>query len=187
MKKLFQKLENLPSWYAFGSILLYSVLLAEFFHSLSSFAFFTDSIGNILSMILKINYVITIAAGVAVWIIISLLFHLTVLLLNGQALFNRFLCTSAHFYLIPAIFILIAIFILDGIEISGSPNAMTMLQDNDSFRLAMSLVNYSFIPYYLLCTLLIRFMYKINYWKALASVAMPILSVWGITQLFTLI
>lgn len=186
MKILFQKLENLPKWYAFGTILLYSLLLAEFFHSLSAFTYLTDSLGSILSIMLKINYAVIIAAGIVVWIIMSLLFHLMALLLDGQALFKRFLYTSAYFYLIPAVFILIAIFMLDGLEISDTPNAIAILQSDHSFKLAMALVNYSFIPYYLLCATLIHFMYKINYWKALASIAIPILSVWVITQLFIL-
>ena len=75
---------------------------------------------------------------------------------------------------------------LDGLEISDTPNAIAILQSDHSFKLAMALVNYSFIPYYLLCATLIHFMYKINYWKALASIAIPILSVWVITQLFIL-
>lgn len=187
MKLLLQKLENLPRWYAFGIILLYSLLLAEFFHSLSAFAYFTENMGSILNTILKINYVITIVAGAVVWIIMTLLFHLTALLLDGQAQFKRYLYTSAYFYLIPSVFILAAIFILDGIEVSDTPNTIATLQNNDSFRMAMALVNYSFLPYYLLCAVLIHFMYKINYWKALASVVIPILSVWGITQLFTLL
>jgi hypothetical protein len=86
MDRLFQKLENLPKWYAFGVILMYSILLAEFFRSLNLFAPFADSMGDILNVILKINYVVTVVSGVVVWIIMSLLFHLTALLFDGQAL-----------------------------------------------------------------------------------------------------
>lgn len=188
MKEVFVRLGNMPKWYGIGVVLLYSILLAEFFSVLNTFIYNDDRLNKIMDFLLRANYFATVASGIIVWIIMSLLFHLTVLLFDGYSSFSRFLYSSSYFYLIPGIFILIASLILNHIPIeSGSPDAMVMLQNSSSFKLAMALVNYSFIPYYLLCMILIRHLYKVRFCHAIASVVIPILSIWGITKLFTLL
>ena len=188
MKEIFVKLGNMPKWYGVGVVLLYSILLAEFFSALNTFIQYDDSLNKIIELLLKVNYFATVAAGIVVWIILSLLFHLTVLLFDGYSSFTRFLYSSSYFYLIPGICILVAILILNHIPIeSTSPDAIAMLQEHSSFKLAMALVNYSFIPYYLLCMILIHHLYKVRLRYAIASVVIPILSVWAITKLFTLL
>ena len=185
MKKLIVILEQIPQWYGCGIILLYSLLLAEFLSALHDLTPYNNDLGGFLDVYYKINYISTIVSSIIIWIIMSLLFHLTTLLFNGCALFARFFYISSYFYLIPTTFIIIAIIVIGQIDISSSD--LTVLQNHPSFKLAMILVNYSYIPYYLLCMILIHHLYKVRLRYAIASVVIPILSVWAITKLFTLL
>lgn len=188
MKEILVRLGNMPKWYGIGVVLLYSILLAEFFSALNTFIYYDDRLNRIMDLLLRANYFVTVASGIVVWIIMSLLFHLTVLLFDGYSSFSRFLYSSSYFYLIPGIFILVAILLLNHTPVETSyPDAMALLQNHPSFKLAMSLVNYSFIPYYLLCMTLIHHLYKVRFRYAIASVVIPILSIWTITKLFTLL
>jgi hypothetical protein len=189
MKKTIINLEQLPKWYGIGIALLYSVLLAEFFSTLNHITPISidDALGDLFSIVTKISYAVTILSGIIIWIISTFLFHLTALLFNGHSSFKRFLFVSSYPYLIPAIMILASIFILDGVQISDAEEAMTVLINNQSFKLAMNLINYSFIPYYLMIAVLIHYIYQIKYLYALFSVVIPIASIWGITELFKLI
>lgn len=187
MENIFIKLEALPKWYGVGIILVYSLLLAELFSGLNELAYGEGSFNEIINLLLKANYIATIVAGIVIWIIMSLLFHLMALLFNGYAPFSRFLYASAYFYLIPAVFILAAILMLEPL-ISGAPGSdISSLQDNPTFKLSMLLVNYSFIPYYLLCIALIYYLYKVRLWYAAASVVIPIFSIWAVSRLFSFI
>lgn len=84
-------------------------------------------------------------------------------------------------------FCFISIFLLNQKTEYSTSNAVTTLQNNYSLGLPIMLVNYSFIPYYLLCMILIHHLYKVRLRYAIASVVIPILSVWAITKLFTLL
>lgn len=187
MEKLFIKLESLSKWYGIGVVLIYSILLAEFFSVLNNFVFADECLNRIISLLLRVNYVATVAAGIVVWIVMSLLFHLTALLFNGYAPFTRFLYTSAYFYLIPAVFILVAIFMLEPLTAGAAVSDINSLQGNPTFKLAMLLVNYSFIPYYLLCIALVYYLYKVRLWYAAASVVIPIFSIWAVSRLFSFV
>ena len=188
MKKTIDLLIRLPYWYGVGIVIAYSILFAEFFSTLIHIALDNDFLANNLIVIfLKINYGIIILFGIVVWIVMTFMFHLTALLFDGQIQFKRFLYISAYPYIIPAIMILVGIFLLDGIEISGTEDAAMELTNNASFKLAMNLINLSFILYYIMIAILIRYVYNINFLKAAASVVIPIVSVWGITELFKLV
>ena len=129
----------------------------------------------------------TILFGIIVWAVMTFLFHLTALLFDGQAQFKRFLYISAYPYIVPAIMVFAGILLLDGIQIANTEDAAAELVNNASFKLAMNLINLSFIPYYMMIAVLIRYVYNIHFWKAVASVVIPIVSVWGITELFKMV
>lgn len=187
MKKIIKSFESLPKWYAVGIILLYSISLAEFFSEINHLALTDNSINSIYSVISRIGYVLIILSSFVVWIIMTLLFHLVALLFNGNAIFYKFLITSSYLYIIPTVSAIIGIFILDNTQLSNTKNTMTELMQNDSLKLAMDLINYSFVPYYILIAVLIHHVYRIKYVYAVLSVVIPIASVWGISELFKLI
>jgi hypothetical protein len=129
----------------------------------------------------------TILFGIVVWIITNFLFHLTALLFNGQSTFNRFLFMATYPYIIPAIMVLVGIFTLDGLKVPNTEEALIFLMNNHTFRLAMNLISYSFVPYYLMLVILIHHVYQIKYVYAILSIVIPVVSIWLSTTLFKLI
>ncbi|MDR0744273.1 MAG: hypothetical protein LBF05_07960, partial [Tannerella sp.] len=134
----------------------------------------------------RISYWATILLGVAVWLIMALLFHLTALLFNGQASFGHIARATSYPFIIPAVVILVGIFLLDGLDLPQTEEITTMLPNHPRFKLAMGLINYSFVPYYLIVAVFIRHIYQIRYVYAILSVAIPVVSIWAITELFKL-
>ena len=119
----------------------------------------------------------------------SLLFHLTALLFDGQGKFGRLLMASSYPYIFSAYMILMGIFVLNGVETPNVPMGeefTAALLKDPTFKLAMNLMNYSFVPCYLLIVIQIRYIYQIKYLYALLSVLVPVASVWMITELVKL-
>jgi hypothetical protein len=187
MKKIINTIERFSKWYGTGIMIAYGLLFAEFSSTVNHLFPIDNSMNDFLSVFFKISYGLTIVSGMIVWIVMTLLFHLAALLFNGHSSFGRFLFISAYPYIIPAIMILTGILIVDNIQIPDAENAMNVLMNNQSLKLAMNLINYSFIPYYILIVILIHHIYGIKYLYAALSVATPIVSVWLITELFKLI
>jgi hypothetical protein len=187
MKKIINIIEQLPKWCSIGIMTIYSLLFAEFSSTINHLFPTDNSMSDLLSVFFKISYGLTIVSGMIVWIIMSFLFHLTALLLNGHSSFGRFLFMSSYPYIISAIAILAGVFILDNIQIADTEERINILVNNQSFKLAMNLLNYSFIPYYILIAIIIHYTYQIKYLYAVLSVAIPVVSVWLITELFKLI
>jgi hypothetical protein len=80
--------------------------------------------------------------------------------------------------------ILVAISLLDDIQIPNTEDALNVLLNNSSFKLSMNLINYSMAPYYLIVGIFIRYIYEIKYVYAFLSIVIPILSIWLISELF---
>ncbi|MDR0604226.1 MAG: hypothetical protein LBG80_08005 [Bacteroidales bacterium] len=177
-------IEQLPKWAGAGIVIVYSLLLAEFFSTINHLFPVDNSMSELLSVFSKISYWATILSGAIVWIVVSFLFHLMAMLFNGHSSFGRFLFLASYPYIISAIAILAGILIVDNIQIPDTENAMSILINNQSFKLAMNLINYSFMPYYILIAIIIHYIYQIKYLYAALSVAIPVVSIWLITELF---
>jgi len=188
MKKIIEEIVDLPHWYSFGVVFLYSILIAEFFSSVNNLIPINEPIdNNILIIFSRIGYVLTVISGFIVWIISALIFHLTALLFDGSSSFKRFLFVSSCSYIIPSFLILIGLFMLDKIKFLSSFNSVTDLMGDESVKLVFNLINISALCYYIVIIIIIHFVYKIKFLHAIFSVAIPILSIWALIQLFTLI
>ena len=188
MRRIISVIESLPKWCGLSVILAYSLLLAKFFLTITHSALNSSLLeNNLISIFIKISYSITVLSGIVIWIVMTFLFHLTALLFNGNAQFKRFLFVAAYPYIVPVVMILIGLFLLNGVQIDHTKDVAVELANNASFKLAMNLINFSFIPYYIIIAILIRYVYQINFLKALASVVIPIAGVWNITELIKLI
>jgi hypothetical protein len=188
MRTIIIILEHVPKLYGIGIVVLYSLLLAEFYSTINNL-FSTSNLmdKNLFVIFSRINYVTTILSGIIIWLLLTLLFHLTALLFDGHATFKRFLFVSSYLYIIQAIVIPVGIFLLDGIHITDTEDAINLLINNSSFKIAINIVNDSFFPYYLIVAIFIRYIHQIKYIYAVLSVAIPIMSIWLITELFKLL
>jgi hypothetical protein len=192
MKKIITVFEQMPKWYALGIAVLYGIVLAEFFSTVTHLMPPSGLENTVFySVLMKIMYGVTALSGIVVLIVSTFLFHLTAMLFNGKAVFKHFLKVAAYPYIVPAIMVLVAIFVLDGVQIfnaeSGqipdAANAAAMILENPQFKLAMWLVNLSFIPYYIMIAIIIHYIHGIKWLFAALSVIIPIASIWGISQL----
>lgn len=166
-------------------VIIYSLLLAEFISTLNNLIMYGVVLSNIYEVFMKLGYFITIISGIAVWLVTMLLFHLTALLFDGNASFNSLLRISPYPYIIPAIAVLVAIILLGQISVDEIGNILE-LQKHKKLQTALSIINWSFIPYYLLLILQVKYLYNISWLKALGAIVIPVFAIWGITQLFTL-
>ena len=187
MKGIIRLILQLPKWYGISIVFIYGILLAELLSTIINFISIESSWVNIFKIIVNINYGVTIFSGIIVWLITALLFHLTALLFNGQASFARIAIATSYPHLIPAIMILIGIIILDSIQIPQTNDIAAILINHPQFKIAMNLVNYSFIPYYLIVAIFIHHIYQIKYLNAILSVALPVAGIWLVTELVKLI
>jgi hypothetical protein len=187
MKSIVTHITQLPKWYGIGIMLIYSILLAEFSLTLTHLMPVDESWSSVFKIFTRINYGVTVLSGFIVWLITALLFHLTALLFNGHAAFGHITRATSYPFIIPAIMILAGIVLLDGLEIPQAENITTVLANHPRFRLAMNLINYSFVPYYLIVAVFIRHIYQIKYLYAILSIAIPVVSIWAVTELFKLI
>ena len=167
----------MPKWYGLTIILIYSVMIAEFVKVLNTL-FMVGGIEKVALMekIVQLNYGLTIVSSIIVWILICLLFHLMALLFDGKTTFGSFLIVAAYPYFIPAVILLFAVLLLDGISIKDSVDIMQLI-----------LQNYSFVFYYLLVACIIHYLYNLKWLYALLSVAIPVVSIYAVTELFKLV
>jgi hypothetical protein len=180
-------MSNLPLFYGLSIVLFYGFLLAEFVSAINDiFMQKASLLGTVYDFFMKASYYITILSSIAVWLITSLLFHLTALLFNGTSSFNRFIRLSSYPYIIPAIVMLISIFLLDSIQIMEG-NIAELLPQDKQFRFIFLFINWSFFPYYLSLIVLIRYSYNIKWLYSSFSVIIPVISIWIITELFKLL
>jgi hypothetical protein len=184
MKKIVNIIIRMPKWYGIGIVLLYSFALAEFYAALIRISIPAELVGNsILTALSSLSYSLNVASNVVIWLIMAFLFHLTALLLGGHSTFGRFALAVAYPYLVPAIAVVASIVLLDDLQVPPNENAAEFLAHHPTFKLIMNLLNYSFLPYYLACIVLIHYFYEIKYLYALLSIAIPIGAVWLVTQL----
>jgi hypothetical protein bfra3_00210 len=188
MRKFIESLVQLPKWYGFVVVLTYSTLMAVYMSDINTqYLLHGMEISGILKIFLQLHFVLMILSSIVVWIVFCLLFHLTALLFNGKCRFGQFLKAAAYPYIIPAVFVFIAILMLDNVTITGVDDMVKALLKNERFQLIVKIVNYSFIPYYLIVSWIIHHLYRLKYPYAMLSVAVPIGAIWGVTELFKLI
>jgi hypothetical protein len=184
MKKAINLVVQLPKWYGAGVVLVYGLLLAEFISAANHLIPVDEAMNKLFEIMMRICYWATILSCMAVWLIMALLFHLTALLFNGQASFGDIARATSYPFIIPAVMIFAGIFLLDDLGLPQTEEIITILPNHPRFKLAMELINYSFIPYYLIVAVFIRYIYQIRYVSAILSVAIPVVSIWAITELF---
>ncbi len=182
MRKIVSIIENLPVWYGLGIVLLYGLLLAEFFSTFMNLFPYGEVLNNVFTVILGIGYVVNVLSGFILWLIYALLFHLAALLFGGKSTFKRFLFVSAYPYLLAACMIFVGIFLLGDVSPLNLGNPEEMLLRDLSFQLAVKFINYSSIICYLVTVIIVRYIYQISYIYAVLSVAVPVTVIWLITE-----
>lgn len=188
MKKIIESLSSLPKWYGFLIVLIYALLTAEFIALLSDICLeYGMQISDLVETFMQISYIIIILSCIFIWITLSLLYHFMAVLFDGKAKFKDFLGIASYPFALPAIAIVIAILLLDHVGIREYEGIGQFMEQSKSYQLAIGILNYSFIPYYLLVACIIHYLYNLKWLYALLSVAIPVVSIYAVTELFKLV
>lgn len=150
MKKIVEKIVTLPKWYGYSVLLFYSVLTAEYVSEINSF-FIKQGIEttSFLNFFWGLSYITCILSSIAIWVVLSLLFHLSALLLDGEQEFGKFLLATALPYIIPAVCMFVAILMMDGVDVGNGEHVMETLMQSNRFQTITWIVNGSFVPFYI--------------------------------------
>jgi len=181
MKKITLSFDRLPKLWSFVCILVYSILAAQYYQLLlqkttPQFAISSNAINWGLFIIIVISCII-------VWLFSTFIFHLFSLLLGGVSTFGRLLRNNSFAYIVPAICLVIAVVILRGVQIPATPIANNIVLQNPTIYLITSIINGSFIIYFIMVIFSIKYLYQLNFLKSIAAVVIPV----GIIYLFSLL
>ena len=188
MKNIIEKILALPKWYGYCVMLIYAVLATEYMTEINSF-FLKQGIEvtSLFRTFMQLSYIAAILSSIAVIVVLALLFHLMALLLDGSQKFGKFLSATALTCIVPSICMLIAIILMDDINIDDSENTMSILLQSKRFQIAQYVVNGSFIPLYIIIASIIHYSYKTTWFRSCLSVIIPVISIWGVAELFSLL
>jgi len=180
------KTEKIPQLWVIFAVLIYGLLLAEFTNAYYNKVFFSQpdfSPTSLFSYTMKISYILIIVMSFVVWIITSFIYHLFATLFGGSADFYIFQKYTGLVYFFSAIFILAALLIVDNVEITQD-SVYKLLQENKAMRWISWLIYIPEYLYYIIIIPIIRYLYNINWLKSMGVVAIPIGSIYLLSQFF---
>ncbi|MCF0191109.1 MAG: YIP1 family protein [Marinilabiliaceae bacterium] len=188
MNTILSRLLSLNKWYSFIVVAVYGCLFAEYISEIATYNIIIDQggISEILKVFLGVNFIITITSTMVVWVVFSLLFHIVALLLDGQGKYNDLLRVSSYTTILPSIAVAVAIFMLDEVYYADF-SYMPSYEDvsiSDELMSSLNIINYTYISYYILNGVVVKFLYKLSWVKAILSILIPIVSIWGVSELF---
>ncbi len=179
------KTEQISQYWVLGTVLIYSLVMAEYFNSISrEIAIIQGLVNNsIYTYISSFSFIVVILSAFVVWIVSSFMFHMFAVLFGGDSSFKDFQKYSGLLYLFPAIGFLLAIFMFDSIKLPKE-DITTFLKSNETIVLINQITNISSTLSFVLLIPVIKYLYNINWVKAVGSVIIPIASISLIGRFF---
>lgn len=189
MRNNIENIAKLPKWYGVIIVLICGILAAE--QSTFIYEFIKDSFAEVSSMmdvVFKFSYVINILIVFAMWIIGSLMFHITALLLGGNHELKKFLYVSAYPMIILIIALSVSILLTDKITLNCQPEEVeAFLRGNKYFQMSHYVVNVSYVLYLSVIAIIVHFLYNMKWYYAILSVFLPIGAIYGIIEIISIL
>ncbi|MBD3377819.1 hypothetical protein GF406_22510 [candidate division KSB1 bacterium] len=167
-------------------MLIYSLLMAEFFNTFNSKIFSAQphfSPNTLFTYLMTLNYVLMIVMSFVIWIATSFLFHLFAVLFDGQAEYKNFQKVTGLAYGVPAVFILIAIVLIDRVQVSQN-NFSNFLKTDETIRNTGWLMNTGGMAYYFVIIPVIKYLYNISWLRSIGVITIPMASIYLLGQFF---
>jgi hypothetical protein len=177
------KTKNIPQFWVVCVMFIYGLLLAEFANTLNS-KMYPEQLNSMYSIFMKFTYVVVIVMAFGIWVISSFLFHLFAVLFNGDGKFGEFLKFTGLSYAIPAIFLMILIFMAESVEISQN-DISNIFKTNQTMRNISLFSNIIGFGYYLLLIPIIKTFYRISWLRAIGAIIIPFGSIYLLGQFFS--
>ena len=176
-----------PVFWVLGIMLIYSLLMYEYFNTIGrEISSINGKIVNstIYQYIATFNFFIIILSAFVVWIISSFLFHIFSVLLGGVAEFKDFVKYSGLVYIFPAIGFVICLFLFNSVELPKT-NIDVFFKTNTKLITINWIITISSFMCFVLLIPIIKYLYKINWLKAIGAIAIPLGSIILLGQLFS--
>lgn len=173
---------KIPQLWVVCIVLIYGLLLAEFGNTLNS-KFFPEQPNVMFSFFITFSYVVMIIFTFVFWLISTFLIHLFAVLFNGNGKYRDFLKYTGLTYAISAIFLLLVIFMVEGVEIEQN-DISNMFKENQTMKITSWILNIAGFGYYLLIIPIIKYLYKVNWFKSIGSIVIPFVLIFLLGQFF---
>ena len=187
MRKIIINSKKISQFRVVGVVLIYGLLLSEYFSLLNSKMIAVQASelmsNSIYSYFMSFSFVFTLLSTFVVWLISSFLFHLFAILLGGESTFKDIQKYTGLCYIIPLIGFIIAIVIFDRIEFPKE-NLNEFLATNKSIVLINWIINISSTLCFILPIPIIKYLYQLNWLKAIGAVVIPVGSIYLLGQFF---
>lgn len=189
MRNNVENIAKLPKWYGMTIVLICGILAAE--QSTFIYDFIKDSFTEVSSMmdvVFRFSYVINILIVFAMWIIGSLMFHITALLLGGDQELKKILYISAYPMIILIMALSISILLTNKITLNCQPEEVEVfLRGNKYFLMSHYVVNISYVLYFSAIAIVVHYLYNLRWYYAVLSVFLPIGAIYGIIEIISIL
>lgn len=187
MKKTITNPENISHFWVMSIMLIYGLLLAEYSYLLNLKAITVQNVGLISNPIFtyfqSFSFIMTLLIAIVVWLISSFLFHLFAILLGGEANFKDFQKYTGLCYILPSIGFCVVFVLFNNIDFPKE-NISDFFISNKSMILINWIITISSTLCFILPIFIIKYLYKINWLKAVGAIVIPIGSIYLLGQFF---
>lgn len=179
--------KNISHFWVMGIMLIYGLLLAEYSYLLSlktitiqNAAFISNPVFTYFQ---SFSFIMTVVIAVVVWLISSFLFHLFAVLLGGEATFKDFQKYTGMCYILPSIGFCVVLVLFNDINFPKE-NLQDFFISNQSMILINWIITISSTLCFILAIPIIKYLYRVNWLKAVGAVVIPIGSIYLLGQFF---
>ena len=189
MRKILINIEKIPHYWILGIVLIYGLIMAEYYYTLSS-KLVIGAANQLVSssffvFFMSFNFFLMVLSAFIVWIISSLLLYLILILFGGESIFENFKKISALCYIFPTISFILSFLLLEQIEIYEDVNIDNFLTMNKTMIKIGWIINIGFILYYLFLWLLLKYQTGLNWVRSLSVIIVPLGSIYLLGKLFS--
>ncbi|HSD09290.1 hypothetical protein [Flavobacterium sp.] len=179
--------ENISSFWIMGIMLIYGLLLAEYTYLLNLKTITIQNLGlisnPIFNYVQSFSFIMTLLIVIVIWLISSFLFHLFAILLGGEANFKDFQKYTGLCYILPSIGFCV-VFVLFNSIVFPKEDLQEFFISNKSMILINWIISISSTLCFILPIFIIKYLYKINWLKAVGAIVIPIGSIYLLGQFF---
>jgi hypothetical protein len=181
------KTEKIPQYWVWGIVLIYGLLMAEYMDTVSGeVASINGGLTNLKmhQYIAAFSFFTTIVSAFVVWIMSSFLFHIFSILLGGIAVFKDFVKYAGLLYILPIIGFAVCLFLFDSVEIP-TENLESFFKVNSTIVTIGWIINSSSTLCFVLLIPIIKYLYKVNWLKAVGAIVIPLGSIYLLGTFFS--
>ncbi|MDR7210567.1 YIP1 family protein [Flavobacterium piscis] len=187
MKKTITNPENISHFWVMSIMIIYGLILAEYFYLINLKTITIENVhlisNPIFTYLQSFSFIMTVLIAIVIWLISSFIFHLFAILLGGEANFKDFQKYTGLCYIFPAISLCVALVLFDNIDFPKK-NLQEFFNSNGDMILINWIITISSTLCFVLPIFIIKYLYKMNWLKAVGAVVIPLGSIHLLGQFF---